>query len=183
MAAVLWTYAEQQVIRPISENNQMKFAKIAEETQAKDLQELIGFDFYQDLIQNPLTTANAALMDGGNYTVSGINYFHEGLKYVLAYLFFARYLTESENFDTFVGLVHTNIDNSQRLSAGDQKNYILQFRQVAYKYWEETEQFILNNLTDYPYYYGTNPKNHPIGTSGNLPRRCGCWDDENVWTL
>ena len=53
MADLLWTYANQQTIKPIAANfPQTKFEQIMEETQVEDLQKLLGFEFYQDIIQN-----------------------------------------------------------------------------------------------------------------------------------
>ena len=58
---LLWTSAEQQTIRPISANNlARKFDRLAELTQVKDLKPLVGYDMFQDLIQHPTSTANAA---------------------------------------------------------------------------------------------------------------------------
>jgi len=151
--ALLWTYTQQQAIKPISKNfPKQEFEQIAGEVQVQDLQEILGFDFYQDIIQNPATTANAALLDGGTYTVSGVTYTYSGLRYVLAYLFYARYIKISKNKDTYGGFVHKNFEESRQLNNGDEGNYHKDFRKLAFKYWKECECFIKANSTDYPYY-------------------------------
>jgi len=165
--ALLWTYINQQAIKAISENNQNQFDEIAEETQVKDLQDLIGFEFYQDITQNPDTTANAKLLDGGTWTSGGQTLIFKGLKYVLAYLFYCRYSFDTRNFDTFSGFARKNFDDAQPLSEGAIKNQALQYRKIGMKYWAECEQFLRDNAADYPYYHGNDS-------------RGGCWDWDKI---
>ena len=42
----IWTWSEQQEIRPIDENTAHLFEQIQAETQDHDLKKLIGFEFY-----------------------------------------------------------------------------------------------------------------------------------------
>jgi len=92
---ILWTKEEQTTIRPISANNiDRKFARLAELTMVKDLKPLLGFDMFQDLIQNSSETANAKLLAGGTYTYNGVTYTFDGLKYVLANFLFANYIVD-----------------------------------------------------------------------------------------
>ena len=77
---ILWTQSDQTAIRPISANNlARKFDRLAELTQIKDLKPLLGYDMFQDLIQNSGTTANAALLAGGTFTYNGVTYTFGGL--------------------------------------------------------------------------------------------------------
>ena len=77
---ILWSSSEQTAIRPISANNlTRKFNALAELTQQKDLRPLVGFDMFQDLIQNPTSTANATLLDGDSYTYNGRIFAFDGL--------------------------------------------------------------------------------------------------------
>jgi hypothetical protein len=100
---ILWLSSEQQTIRPISANNiDRKFARLAELTQIKDLKPLLGFDMFQDLIQNSGETANAKLLAGGTYTYNGVTYTFDGLKYVLAHLLFANYIVENHEDSSHV---------------------------------------------------------------------------------
>ena len=151
--ALLWTYTEQQTIKAISANQpEALFDKLGEEVQVEDLQNMLGFKFYQDIVQNPDSTANAALLDGGTYTVSAVTYFYLGLKYVLAYLFYAKYVKNSFKKDTYGGFVGKQFEESRQLNNGDEANFHKEARKVAFKYWEECEQFIKANSSDYPYY-------------------------------
>ena len=149
---VLWSSAEQQAIRPISANNiTRKFNQLAELTQQKDLRPLLGWDMFQDLIQNPTSAANALLLDGTSYVYNGITYTFDGLKYVLAHLFFANYITDNVE-DTFTGMVVKANEDSQPASAGDKKNLQNMARETAMQYWEDCRIYIEANGALFPYY-------------------------------
>lgn len=173
--AALWTYSEQQNIRPISANNEALFAKLALEVQVTELQDLLGFEFYQDMVQNPASTANATLLAGDSWTSGGITYTFNGLKYVLAYFFFARYITESRNFDTFVGLIRKELPEGEPLNEGSIRNLENKYRKIAGSYWKECEQYLIDNASDYLYFYGTNP--------GPRSRNNGCFNPDDIITL
>ena len=148
--ALLWTYDEQQLIRKISENNEQKWEPIATEVQFIKLKELMGADFYQDVIQNPSTTENAKLLDGGTYTNGTMTYAFSGLKYVLAYLFYERYIMEIDAQDTFVGLMRNENVNAQHTSYAQKKNMAQEYRKVAEGHWQDCQDFICANSSDYP---------------------------------
>lgn len=156
--AVLWTIADQQLIKPISPNRTGDFTKIAEEVQVKDLQELLGYEFYQDITQNPESEWNAKLLTGGSFIDSaGNTRTYVGLKYVLAYFFYARYITQSDEADTFAGMVTKNMNDSEPLSTGRIKTRVSDLRQIAFSYWKECDLFIINNTAHFPFYkYGDN---------------------------
>jgi hypothetical protein len=157
----LWTIANQQAIKPISANNVGKFDTLALETQIKDLKPLIGFDMFQDLLQNPTETANKALLDGGEYTYNGVTYEFKGLIYVLCYFFYANYVMTSWYADTFTGFVSKNHDNAQPASSGDKKNLRDLNIEIALQYWEDCKHYIMANSSDYSYYNCT-PKNRKM---------------------
>jgi hypothetical protein len=160
--AALWTSTNQQAIKPISANNLGKFDNLALETQIKDLKPLIGFDMFQDLLQNPTATANKALLDGGEYTYNGVTYEFKGLIYVLCYFFYANYVMTSWYADTFTGFVAKNHDDAQPASSGDKKNLRDLNVEIAMQYWEDCKHFIAANSSDYPYFLCTTPNRKMI---------------------
>lgn len=169
MATLLWTYADQQTIKPISANfPRGEFEQIMEEVQVEDLQKLLGFDFYQDIIQNPTGTWNAKLLDGGEYEYNSVTYFYEGLKYVLAYFAYARYVKISSKKDTATGFVSKQFEDSRQINVGKELNLHKDFTKIAFKYWEECQKFLSANSSEFSYYY-TDP----------LPRRC--WPTDNKY--
>lgn len=151
----LWTLNEQQAIKPISANNTGKFTLLAEETQIKDLKPLIGYDFYQDLIQNPESTGNAALLEGGEYTYNGVTYTFRGLKYTLAYFLFANYVMSSWFSDTFTGFVTKTHEDAQPVSSGEKKNLRDINVEIAMQDWHDCLHYIAANSQLFPYYLKT----------------------------
>ena len=91
-------------------------------------------------------TANyATLLNGGNYTCDGYTYRFEGLKYVCAYLLYARYVRSSYIVDTFSGfMVHTT-DNMQRVGAGEIANQEARYKEIAGTAWAGCVRY-LNTL-------------------------------------
>jgi len=161
---ILWTQSDQTAIRPISANNlARKFDRLAELTQVKDLKPLLGYDMFQDLIQNPESTANAALLAGGTFTYNGVTYTFDGLKYVLANFFFANYIVDNLE-DTFTGFVTKSNEDSQPASQGDKKNLRDMAIETAMQYWEDCKRYIEANSSDFPYYDCTKPQNNRLIT-------------------
>ena len=167
--ALLITYTDQQTIKPISPNfPEQRFKQMVYEVQVNDLQKLLGFDFYQDIIQNPATTWNAALLNGGTYTYNSVTYIYSGLKYVLAYFLYAQYIKHSSTKDTFGGFVHKQFEDSREINKGEQSNIHNDFRKIAFKYWDECVCFIKANSENFPYFYTDPPPRscyHPDGSN------------------
>ena len=135
--SLLWTYTDQQAIRPISENKQQDWEGLATEVQFVKLKEFMGADFYQDVVQNPTTTANAKLIDGGTYTNGTLTYQFQGLKYVLSYLLYARYILESDAQDSFAGFMQIDSENARHSSFAQKKNIAEEQKNLAWGYWND----------------------------------------------
>lgn len=108
----LLTITEQQAIKAISSNNAGKFNDLLNETLIKDIKPLIGFDFYQDLLQNESSTANACFFQGEPTLTIQYLILYPGLKYVIAYFLYANYIM-SNLADTFTGFVTKTTEDSQ----------------------------------------------------------------------
>jgi hypothetical protein len=147
---ILWTITDQQLIKPISKNRVSDFAKLAEEVQIADLQPLMGFEFFQDLVQNSTSEYNAKLLNGGTYTYNSVDYIYSGLKYVLAYFLYARHIGQSNEFDTFSGLTEKNFVDSNKADLGIIKNRQTAIRKIANQHWEDCNRFIIANITEFP---------------------------------
>lgn len=149
--ALLWTFTDQQSIRKISANNQINWEQLAEEVQFVKLKDLMGADFYQDVISNPTGTWNKKLIDGGTYEVGDVTYEYGGLKAVLSYLFFERYIMESDIQDTFSGMKKNDIDEAVHLGLNQKKGYAQEMNRVAIKHWEDALKFVCENSSEFPY--------------------------------
>jgi len=134
MNTKLWTFADQQETKPIDENNEHLFDQFQDEVQNHDLKKLIGFEFFNELFQN--IDDYTLLIDGGEYTVDDTTYSFRGLKYVCAYLFFARYVRESRIKDTFTGFVTHTADNMQALSSNEIVNLENRYKEIATTEWD-----------------------------------------------
>ena len=147
--ATLINFATQQLLKPISVNNENKFTQVMTETEVKDLQPLLGESLYQDLIQNASDAKYVTLLGGVEWELSGKTYKMSGLKYVLAYFFFANYYNEGQIADTFSGPVTHRFDESNPIEFKDKMQIISQTREIASRYWEEVKLYIENNLDTY----------------------------------
>ena len=136
-----WDIAEQQNIKPLDITSANKvFPQLQREVESNDLQSYLGFEFYQELKRN--TSNYATLLNGGEYQVGGVTYTFSGLKYVCAYLLYARYIKQSYVKDTFSGFVKHTGDGFQSISAGEIKNQAAEYEQVAGSYWEECKHYL-----------------------------------------
>lgn len=136
----LWTQQEQQMIRPINDNNYQRFEMLQQEVEINDLPKYLGFEFYQELMRN---TANyATLLVGGTYTYEGYTYRFEGLKYVCAYLLYARYVRESSFNDTFSGIVRHSTQDVQPISFGELKNLEDRYKTIAGAAWDNCKKYL-----------------------------------------
>lgn len=147
----LWSKAEQQAIKPVSANKiDLVFDNLSTEVQLVDLRKLISNEFYNDLINNSDNYAD--LLDGTTYEYNDVTYTVNGLKKVLAYSFYIRYIAESNVSDTFSGMVHKDFDESVRVGQGTIKNLQDEARAVAMNYWKECKDLMEQNISDYPYW-------------------------------
>lgn len=120
------------------------------DAQFVDVQKLLGMDFYNDIVRNPATTENAALLDGGDYTFQSITYTNVGLKAVIVFYAYGRYVLEGSQTDTPFGHVIKTSENSIPVDILERKTKYKTNQQIAFNYWENVIQFLDRNATDYP---------------------------------
>ena len=149
--ALLWDFDDQQAIKPISANNEQKFAQLAAEVQLIKLKELMGADFYQDVLANSGDTWNGRLIDGYTYTIGTVPYTFAGLKYVLAFLFYERYIMEIDAQDTYVGIMRNENENAAHIGFAQKKNMAQEMRRIANDHWKDCYQFVCENSAEFPY--------------------------------
>jgi len=134
--ALLLSYSQQQAIKPISANNEGKYAQLAAEVEEKELRSLLGVALLQDIQSNPTSTNNVLLLDGDEFEdCYGNTITHKGIRYLLAYLNYSRYIWESDISDTFTGFVVKNRQESEMLTDGRRKSLQLTMREIAMQEW------------------------------------------------
>jgi len=128
---LLLSYAQQQTIRPITTNNQNKYAQLAAEVESLEVDKLLGSAFYQAVSAFPASYTD--LLDAKEFIRSDdTKITHKGLRYVIAYLNYAKYIGESYVVDTFTGFVQKTRPDSERISSGDIKRLQQENREIAF---------------------------------------------------
>lgn len=143
--------SEQQSIKPISSNNEDKYALLAEEVESYELSKLLTPVFLQDIQAYPTSEKYANLLGEHAFVdEKGNTLKHRGLKYVIAYLNFAKYVGESYISDTFSGFVRKTRADSESLSVGDIKRIQQENKEIAFNAFELIRIFLNNNKEIYP---------------------------------
>lgn len=152
----LLSFVQQQAIKPISANNESKFAQLEKEVEAFELPQLLGTAFYQAVAATP--TSYTAILDANSYEYNDQTIYFQGLRYVLAYLIYADYVLQSKFQDTFSGFVTKNLDFADHISKGDVRAMQEKYRQIALQDWELIKKYLDINYTDYPLWAHKNDK-------------------------
>ena len=146
----------QQRTKKISENNQSKHYLLVEEVESTDLRKLLGDAFLYDIQTNP--TNYTDLLNGVEFDYGTDKLKHKGLKYILAYLVYAKYIGESFVQDTFSGFVQKNRQESETVSEGTTKRLINENRAIALSEFAIVEKYLCENPNDYPLWCGATSK-------------------------
>ncbi|MCK9281355.1 MAG: hypothetical protein M0P71_12090 [Melioribacteraceae bacterium] len=160
--ALLLSLVQQQLIKKISANNTGRYDQIAAEVEENELRSMLGIALLQDLQDNPTSTENVKLLDGSSYeNYLGQTIKFKGLRYVLAYLNYAKYIGESFVTDTFTGFVAKNRPESELVSEGTMKRLINENRELAMREFDVIKEFLCLNSADYPLWlYAKTQKPH-----------------------
>jgi len=149
--ANLLTFSQQIAIKKISQNNSVIFDQLCLEVESVELTKLLGYSLLQDLQANPATVDNAKLLNGCTFTdVYGNTATQKGIRFILAYFNFSKYIGESFIQDTMTGMVQKTRQDSERISNGDIVRLQQDARTIALTAWELVEQFLIQNSTLYP---------------------------------
>lgn len=146
--ALLLSYSQQQAIRPISSNNESKYAQMAAEVESLEVDKLLGSAFYQDVVDNPDEYADLL----GEYEFTRADQTtikHRGLRYVIAYLNYSKYIGESYITDSFSGMVQKLRPDSEHISSGDIKRLQQQYREIAFNAFNLIREFLDLNKDTY----------------------------------
>ena len=120
------------------------------DAQLLDLQPLIGESLFNKILAAPQDYAE--LLDGGIYEHDGISYTNYGLKMVLAYYAYARYVMFGSAIDTPFSMVEKLNDNSQPVDAASKKTIYTLNRESAQQLWGNVKNYLTR--TGQPDYTG-----------------------------
>ena len=119
-----------------------KLEDIIIQTQIDDIRPLLGDKLFNDLMNN--TDDYDTLMDGGVYTYNGITYQNYGLKAVIAYYVYARYMMFGSVTDTPFGLVEKlNAQDSKPVDYPIKKSLYTSNRQSAFNIWLTVHDYLI----------------------------------------
>lgn len=158
MAALL-SWAQQLTFKPISSNNQTKFEQIEKEVENKELRRLLGVAFLQAIQTTPDDYTD--LLDEFEFEdANGDTIKHKGLRYVIAYMVFSRYLGESFIVDSFTGFVQKTRQDSEQLSEGSIRRIQEENRTLALSEWQIIKEYLDLNSDEYDLWKGTYRKTY-----------------------
>lgn len=130
------------------------FNNYLQEAQELDLRLLLGEELYidilDDIVASPSLTDYEELVNGSTYEYNEKKYKHEGLKSVLAYFAYSRYLKSTGVNSTHYGLVVKKNDFSEPISEKTLARQISQSISAAHSYWDRVKLFLIHNKNDYP---------------------------------
>lgn len=136
----LLTFEQQQEIKPVSANNEKRYTQIQKEAEEYYLTKLIGAPLLQKIQAAPADYED--LLDGSVFTYCGEQIKHKGLRYVLAYFTFAKYVQEIGITDTFTGFVSKNRSEANDARDGELSIIANGAKSMAYQAFELVKAFI-----------------------------------------
>lgn len=129
------------------------------DAQLLDMQPLLGERLYNKIVATPGDYAD--LMNGGSYVHDGETYHNNGLKMVLSYFAYARYIYFGSALDTPFGLVEKLNPDSRPVEVTSKKSIYVESQKAAAQLWESVKNYLIRTkLVEYP---GCN--NQPARTS------------------
>ena len=141
------------------------------EAQEFDLRPFMGesffIDFMDDATASPQFTKYEDLWNGVQYTYSGHKYEHQGIKAILIYHSYARYLPHASVKSTPHGMVHKQNQYSERVSDKTIARMLAQARSGAEEHERRVRLFLQRNRSDYPLYKCPRGKKYRAGMKIN----------------
>lgn len=124
------------------------------DAQLLDVQPLIGESLFHKILAAPADYEE--LLEGGVYEHDGISYTNYGLKMVLAYFAYARYMMFSSAIDTPFSVVEKLDGNSRPLEPSAKKTLYTLNREAAMQVWGNVRNYLLR--TDNPDFKSCRPR-------------------------
>ena len=156
----LITIEDIAAVKPISLNTdvQKKLNTFIQEAQEFDLVKFLGDAFYMaieaDFAAQPSLETYSDLFNGCEYTYNGVQYRHRGLKTVLIYYAYAKYLANAQSNQTAFGnVVKTNTDSTP-ISDKTITRQVEQALSGAYKYQSDVNDYLNRNSSTYTLWSG-----------------------------
>jgi len=111
------------------------------DAQLLDLQPLIGERLYNKIMAEPADYTD--LLNGGHYEHDGVTYTNNGLKMVLCYYAYARYVMFGSMIDTPFSFTEKLNDNSRPVEASNKKTLYTLNREAAAQLWGNVKNYLV----------------------------------------
>jgi hypothetical protein len=121
--------------------NNDKLNEMILDAQLLDLQPLLGENLYNKIIASPAD--HEELLTGGIYEHDGISYTNYGLKMVLAYFAYARYIMFSSVTDTPFSVVEKLNPDSRPAEVSSKKTIYTLNRDAAMQLWQNVRNYLI----------------------------------------
>ena len=129
-----------------------EFNRFIREAQMFDLKGLVCESFYQDLTSETPIRDYTLLLEGGSYTFEGKKYEFAGLKAVLSYFAYARYVFVGHQVDTPMGIKEKVNQDGEAISQNERRDVRTMYKQQADLLWQDCERYLERNATLFPEY-------------------------------
>ena len=134
--------------RAISQSVELSIInQFIEDAQIGDLRPLLGEKMYFDLLNNQSNYTE--LLDEFDYTHDGVTYTSPGVKKVLSYYAYARYIMHGSATDTPFGLVEKGYQEEKQIDRSGRREMYKSTQQLAAQYWSQVEIYLNRNLSKY----------------------------------
>jgi hypothetical protein len=150
----------QQSLKPISQNwatyikivgGVTNYEQLAKEVEQVELKKLLGLDFYFDFYLNQTKAEYVTLIEGATFqNYLGNTVAFNGLKYILAFMNYSKYVGEGFASDTATGMVKKNREQSESLSNTEIKRIQSDAREIAIQDFEIMKIYLNINYDKYP---------------------------------
>jgi len=146
----LITLADIRVVKSIALNihQEKELVPYILAAQNFDLQKFLGDSFYLDLVAN-IGNYNT-LFNGGQYTYNGVTYVLNGLKDLIVYYTYARYVNNSNIIATPTGFVNKTNPYSEQVTEKTIARLVENVRNEAVFIEDNIKNFLDRNNSDYP---------------------------------
>lgn len=148
----LITSADFVNVREISSNVAMtaRLNPYIQEAQEFDIKPILGEVMYFDLLKNSSETNYSNLLAGKEYIYENYTYQFIGLKTIIAYYAYARFIQNDQIKSTPTGFVTKTNEYSERITKSEIDRIVSQAESAAFAYCEDMRLFLARNQTSYP---------------------------------
>jgi hypothetical protein len=143
--------------KPMSINTDVtkKLNTYIQEAQEFDVMKFLGDEFYialeNDFIAQPSLPTYSDLFNGSEYIYAGVTYRHRGIKAMLIYYAYARYLANTQSNQTAFGNVAKTNPDSTPVSDKTIQRQVEQALAGAYKYQSDVNDYLCRMYSTFPY--------------------------------